>query len=465
MFSRKSKITLSVIVWIFSFTWLVFWVVSYKNSDAGWFENDTWELSPTLSLLSNPTTDFRGYLKWSVSSTLFWDFTFSWLWASLNIVTNTLCWASDTYSISGKIESDIFWEFDIVDSIYCDGVSEINLTVQSDTLWEKLISTVNTDNLLTVVEPPIEEPVVPIEEPADDTNSNWDNNTSTSWDNTTVPDDTTPSWAIVTETAWDNTISIDWVTSLEWDDEVIATSTSWVNIDLNSQIKTTLKSQINKNLAQLTRNLIPETGDIYSFNNPSSSEKYYYFDFSWDETWDNNWYGNKWKIEELSNGSSAMQVTWYNTVIVKWWNIYIKSNINNTSNTSSLLVLLAQRDNNNNGWNIYIDPSVTNIDAIIIADWSLLSYSSNGIITDETTLWEQLLVYGSVLSNNVVWSNEYPYGSDAYIQWYRNVTDRPATDINIFDLTNLRTTTDWTASVTFKYNPMINISPPYLLKN
>jgi len=55
------------------------------------------------------------------------------------------------------------------------------------------------------------------------------------------------------------------------------------------------------------------------------------------------------------------------TVVVDGGNIQITQNIN-YSGTGKLLVLIARKNNNGQGGNILIDPTVSNIDAILIAD-------------------------------------------------------------------------------------------------
>jgi len=60
---------------------------------------------------------------------------------------------------------------------------------------------------------------------------------------------------------------------------------------------------------------------------------------------------------------------------------------------------------NNQGGNIYIDPSVTDIHAIMYADRALMSYDGSSELDGNTQaqdLTSQLYIYGSIFSENTI---------------------------------------------------------------
>jgi hypothetical protein len=81
------------------------------------------------------------------------------------------------------------------------------------------------------------------------------------------------------------------------------------------------------------------------------------------------------------------------SVIVEGGNIHIKANIT-YSGSGNTLLLIARKSSTGNGGDIIIDPSVTKIDAVLIADgWAVKS-------TDSTTPAERLTINGRIYSYN-----------------------------------------------------------------
>ena len=88
------------------------------------------------------------------------------------------------------------------------------------------------------------------------------------------------------------------------------------------------------------------------------------------------------------------------TLVVEGGNIYITGNIRGTG----MLGLVALQKNNQGG-NIYIDPSVTDIHAIMYADRALMSYDGSSELDGNTQaqdLASQLYIYGSIFSENTI---------------------------------------------------------------
>jgi len=131
------------------------------------------------------------------------------------------------------------------------------------------------------------------------------------------------------------------------------------------------------------------------------------------------WSGMKWgKIDVGSDGSvvyiesnggnlnlqnaSSISVTGKRTIIVKGANLYIKSDMYYTD-VNSILGIIILKDENGNGGNLYIDPSVTNIIGSYIIDGSVISYNGSEIgVGDISTLKNQLYIYGSMVSENTI---------------------------------------------------------------
>lgn len=84
-------------------------------------------------------------------------------------------------------------------------------------------------------------------------------------------------------------------------------------------------------------------------------------------------------------------------VIVDGGNIQINSNIEYTG-TGKTLLLIARKNNAGQGGNIYINPTVTRIDAIIIADGGTLM---NGTTTAGTTTTKNWIMNASDLTNRL----------------------------------------------------------------
>ena len=231
-----------------------------------------------------------------------------------------------------------------------------------------------------------------------------------------------------------------------------------------------VKANIKRNISKLTKNLTPdnEADSVDWVRNLSSTfilhaftKTLHYFDFEWEEmplVQASNEGQNQWKILYIQNSSSTtafafnaslgldrymMEVTGNKTVIVKWGNVYINSDIY-YGDANSMLTIVVRRDTNNkiNGGNVYINPDVTNIDANIIAEWSILSYTpatrSITRYSDPNMLRRQLMIYWSIMSSNTVWAttDSIPYGTDAYI-----LELQPTTANNLwrkYDLASLR---------------------------
>lgn len=115
------------------------------------------------------------------------------------------------------------------------------------------------------------------------------------------------------------------------------------------------------------------------------------------------WWLN-WNIVTLWDWTE--KVEWKKTIVIDWWNLYIRNNMYYANKTSDILWIIVLQDDNWNWWNVYINPSATNIVWTIFADKSILNYNwSNELdwYTDHTTLKNQLNIYGSLFVENTLW--------------------------------------------------------------
>ena len=413
-----------ILIWIALFIfgiWISFAAVNnffktWKNWDANISSsdpaNDTFTLSWRLDLQPSRTQEYdNGYrwkVTWTIESNLFWLF---------NIIDKLdlkyyrdfdkssdawKCWAweepFEIYEITWAINSPFWWEMQIQsDSYFCSN-QYTYLKLKSDSLWEKEVW-----------------------------NSGWNqNNLANDFDK--------------------QEIIISGIAKIIWDKDILAMWDDNINdIYVNKNSKIIAKTIVNKNIVKLTRGLTAKTNLSLNFQNNWENtpnivinwEKIFYYKFTWTKIIDFNStsYINEWKNLEIK-----WKIEWINTVIVEWWNIYIKDNLyhKDLDDKSNILVLVAKRNKETwNWWNIYIDPSVTNIDAVIIADGSLISMNWTDIntVTDSVSaLRKQLLIYGSILSSNSIWTDKLVFWND----YYKKLAVDTMVD-NIYDLWNLRT--------------------------
>jgi hypothetical protein len=418
---------LLILLFLFLGTWIVFAVsnfsIEWKNWDANIIpdinetnQNDNFKLEWRLDLEDSRSTEYttwyRWKIKWIIKSDLFWNFNISDK-ISLSFKSQkpdkSKCWnveSLELYKISWRILSQFWWEMNINESssYFCSN-KYLYIKLESDSIWLKEI-----------------------------------------WNNGVIQ------WNLVDD-FWKQEISISGVSKIKWNTDIwILNRWDWKigSIWVSVSKKTIANKNINKNVSKLFNSYkqsskIKNETFLNSFSN-LEIENYYLYDYinsnqnvNFEGSWD---YKNKWKILQIwNNWNGKIAIAWKQTVIVKSWSIYINSNLYNTNDKNSLLILVAKRWKEGKGWNIYINPNVTNIDAILIADWSLISLLWNDIqevnnSNQKNNLRKQLLIYGSVFSSNSIWTDEIPYWADYY-------EDTKYSDNkmvwNIYDLWNLRT--------------------------
>lgn len=411
------------LLFIFTFLlaiWITFATVNnflktWKNWDANVSNtspaNDVFTLSWRLNIEDSKSYAYKNWYRWeilwTIESDLFWTFNiqnkldlkkYKLFWKYLSE-----CWTGEEveiYSVSGVIKSKYWWEMLIDNSSYFCSNQYIYIKFKSNTLWEKELWELVQNNLVDVFDK--------------------------------------------------QQISIWWTSILKWDLNILERWNNNINkLSIYWGIKSTINKNLNKNIFKLFQTFKKDINKVDLNLNlfPNiKDENYYLYDYSSLSNNNDvkfNWsYINKWKnLQIWNNWNGKIKIDWKQTVIVKSWNIYIKSNLYN-KDKNSLLVLVAKRDKKTKRWwNIYIDSNVTNIDAVLIADWSLISIGWNYIqsSTDsnqKNNIRKQLLIYGSILSSNNVWTDEIPYWSDYYE--HINYPDNKMNG-NIYNLANLRT--------------------------
>lgn len=155
------------------------------------------------------------------------------------------------------------------------------------------------------------------------------------------------------------------------------------------------------------------------------------------------------------------------TVVIKDWNLVIDKNINK----KIWIISIRTHYNNTSIWNIYVNPDVSYINAIIYADgWFISSWFYNNqdkvenytdSIFRTARLNKQLVFKGSLFTRNTIWwalatNNEY------ILPWWRKVSalQKNYNEAIMYDLNYIRRWNNWYDNVlwTKKYNNW-DISP------
>ncbi len=114
-----------------------------------------------------------------------------------------------------------------------------------------------------------------------------------------------------------------------------------------------------------------------------------------------------WNVE-----LTASMISWVRTLVIRWANLYIKNDMYYDPSKPSILGVIIQKDENNNGWNLYIDPGVTNVVGTYVIDRSVMSYDGASELwysTSIAVLKNQLYIFGTILSDNTIgWSRQNP---------------------------------------------------------
>lgn len=274
---------------------------------------------------------------------------------------------------------------------------------------------------------------------------------------------------------WDNTsqrwVKINWLThSNDQVDIVTWQSTSDISLLWNLE-KSYFQRDVRKNAYSLVKEVTPiNWSKIVSNVNQTSP---------WVKLGDVLYFG--WLDWENVEINLSWKYTWVKTILVEWWNVYIKWNIlANNKSTDILWIVALKNDSTWNGWNIYINPNVLEIDAVLYSDRAVATADDTTILnsTDLSRaispdnwwtyeyLSKQLYIYGTVFSNNTIgWSVQSPYKCPFYI------TSCTLDISQKYDMNYLRrdyltkylgTYEDY--PVIINYNSLIQLTPPKLFE-
>ena len=233
-----------------------------------------------------------------------------------------------------------------------------------------------------------------------------------------------------------------------------------INFDVSNWVWniTQFMTNIKKNVSNQTKWMTWTTIE----GSRNNLQTYMLYNFEWIENTLSSNIENKWKIVTLNNSWNWLRVNGENTIIIKWWNLYIRDDIYSVNKTDILtIVVLRDETNKKNGWNVYIDPYVTNIDAIIISEWSVMSYNGTQVI-DSTThtnnLKRQLFIYWNLITRNTIWQNKAIFNTDDYIT---SGTELITTKYNLenlrsFQLVKTEQITSWPCTQSDKITAMWN---------
>lgn len=218
------------------------------------------------------------------------------------------------------------------------------------------------------------------------------------------------------------------------------------------------------------------------------------FDWKWDITWQESNFSDlsksqlRTKIREnaykyISNMSNWQILNWvkyvewnitiwwenlwYETLVVKNWNIVISSDLNTLKNKLWIIVI---KDNYNvltdykKSGNIYVNNNVKYISASIYSDWAIRSSKENWDSYNDNELLQKLEIYWSLFTRNTIWWAVY-WNKSYTLPWLQSTDDYKLAEV--YDLNYIRKSNNCSDeySTLIKYNPMIQTNPPKLFSN
>lgn len=200
--------------------------------------------------------------------------------------------------------------------------------------------------------------------------------------------------------------------------------------------------------------------------------------------WMSNWQILKWiKYVDWEDIKISWDNLWYETLIVKNWNVIIEWNLNTIWQKLWIIVLkdwYSVNSDYDKSWNIYINSWVKYINWIFYADWWLISSNNNWNPYLVDNIWRtsdlkyQLVFKWSLFTRNTIgWS--VLAGGYYLLPWWEKTFDFDKS--MIYDLNYLRTGIiwwDWADSLNdwnqynlwfddpfvIIYNPLIQTNPP-----
>lgn len=280
---------------------------------------------------------------------------------------------------------------------------------------------------------------------------------------------------------WDNTsqrwVKILWITHSQNQVDLVSwqSSSNWASSNDISLLwnleKSYLQRDVRENSYSLTKKVSTNNWNKLITNLNQSSP--------WVRLWDVLYF---WNLEwENVTINLSWTYSWVKTILVQWWNVYIKQNILAANKATDILWIIALKDDTTwKGWNIYINPTVSEINAVLYADRAFASADDitilrstdldRAISPDNGWTYEylnrQLYIYWTVFSNNTIgWSVQTPYLCPFYIS---NCTldNAQKYDMNYLrrGYDNKRDSSYENYPVIINYNSLIQLTPPPLFQ-
>jgi hypothetical protein len=198
-------------------------------------------------------------------------------------------------------------------------------------------------------------------------------------------------------------VKITWLTASKNKSELINNQFTQDVAILWNIYKTTVKKDIVSSVYNLIKSITPNNGtksivDLTDFSSSSNSGKKLLKDTVLYFGWLN------WSQVTLWNGEE--QIDGVKTIIVVWWDLYIKNNMYYQNKWEDILWVIVLKDENWKGGNLYIDPSVTNIVWTYVLDKSVISYDGVNELdwnTAQDVLKNQLHIFWNIFSENTIW--------------------------------------------------------------
>ena len=157
------------------------------------------------------------------------------------------------------------------------------------------------------------------------------------------------------------------------------------------------------------------------------------------------------------------KIEWRKTFVIMDWNVFIKGNLYKKTKSDILTLIVLNEDwfstnsvdfefikSKSVKWFVYISPKVTNIDAFIFAEWSLVSWNPDSDkvfywwnITDtDKDIYNQLYIRWWIISTNTIWwsrlLNESDIPFNQKCPWFLKESNCNVDVAQAFDLIYLR---------------------------
>ncbi len=213
---------------------------------------------------------------------------------------------------------------------------------------------------------------------------------------------------IITDNSNQSWVKIIWISASKKKSEISQNQFSQDVALLWNVYKTTLKKNIISNVYGLIKSISPSNGtktitDLTTFAS----------NIPWKKLVNNTVLYFGWlNGDRVDLWDGDEQIDGVKTIVVIGGDLYIKNNMYYQDKSQDMLWVIILKDENGKGWNLYIDPSVSNIVGTYIMDKSVISYDGTNEFdwnTSQDALKNQLHIFGNLFSENTLgWSRATP---------------------------------------------------------